>query len=394
LTPVPHTCMEWYASIQFLSAVVLLVNAAGAGQDRAAVAAVLANERALADAMHARERAPMERLLSDDFVLRGAPDVDRGGWIRNALSLCWGSRSDIDRFHLRNFGNVAIASFELTFHVDPATCQPALLRSLVTDTWVGGAGGWKLVVRHSAAPPGPGVTGQYGAVPRASPVWEVSSELSLVATGGNSSTRTLGAGADVTHRGRRVTTLASIEFMTSEADAITRARSVRLHGRPAFRLGPRTELFLRGAFERDRFAGIAGRITADSGLSYTMPLPRRQSLRLEAGGGFSSEERFAAEDVHAGVFTSAVGYAWAARPGSEVRHDLAVTADVAVPRNWRGTSTTEIGVTVTRLVSLQASLAIEYRNAPVPGFRPTDVRTAAALVLRFRRYAEGRSASP
>jgi putative salt-induced outer membrane protein len=382
------------AWLHLVTALVFLVPQPAEGQDRAVEAEILANERALAAAMHVREAAPLERLLAGDFVLRGAPDVDRTTWIRNALTLCWGSRSDIDHFDVRDFGDVVVASFELTFYVDPATCQPAVLRSLVTDTWVRRVDGWMLAVRHSAAPPVSGVAGQFGAVPQAPPTWEVTGELSLVATGGNSSTRTLGAGSDMTHRGRRVTTLASIAFITSEADAITRARSLSMHARPAVRLGPRTELFVRGAFERDRFAGIAGRITTDAGLSYTAPLPRRQSLRLEAGAGFTSEERLAAADARSGVLTGALGYGWIVRPGSEVRQDVAVTSDLTAARNYRGTSTTEIALTVTRLVSLKASMAIEYRNRPVPGFRRTDMRTAAALVLTFRRSPRGRNTAP
>ena len=50
-------------------------------------------ELAVAAAMHARDRGALEQLLADDYVLRGAPDVDRATWIRNALTLCWGDRS-------------------------------------------------------------------------------------------------------------------------------------------------------------------------------------------------------------------------------------------------------------------------------------------------------------
>ena len=58
-------------------------------------------EEAVADAVQTRDRKQLEQLLASEFVLRGTPDLDREGWIRNALTLCWGDRSRLDRT-LRN----------------------------------------------------------------------------------------------------------------------------------------------------------------------------------------------------------------------------------------------------------------------------------------------------
>jgi putative salt-induced outer membrane protein YdiY len=349
-------------------------------------AEIRARERTLVDAMHRRNRAQLEQLLAPDYVLRAVPDIDRETWIRNAITLCWGDRSDIDAFHARQHGGVVIASFELTFYVDPASCRPAVLRSLITDVWIRHPDGWRLQIRHSGPPPSAtaGVASQYGIVPLPPPAWDVSGELSLVATGGNTSTRTMGLGGNMIHRTEATNTRASIAFLTSEVESVTKARSLAMQLRQGLRVTPRTELFGRGLYARDRFAGIADRTTAEGGMAYTARLPRRQAITSEGSIGLTVEQRLDATRLRFANGTGTVKYVWTVLPGTELTEDIGVTTDLEAARDWRGTSRTAVGVTLTRLVSLKASHAIEHRNLPVAGFGPTDMRTAAALVLSWQ----------
>ena len=345
-----------------------------------------AKERALADAMHARNRNRLEQLLAPDYILRGAPDIDRATWLQNALTLCWGDHSDLDAFTARQHDGVVIASFELTFYADPATCRPAVLRSLITDIWTRQADEWRLQVRHSAPlPTGAGIAAQYGTGPEPPSTWDVSSELSLVATGGNTSTRTLGLGTGVTHRTWATATRASIAFLTSEVDAVTRARSLTVQARHGRRVAARIELFVEGSYARDRFAGIDNREAATAGAAYTAPLPRRHALTVDGSLGFLAEDRLDATDLRFPTATGALHYAWTPVPGTELTEDAGVTADLETADNWRSASTTAVSITLSRSLSLRASHVIEYRNSPVVGFERTDMRTAVALVFSLKR---------
>jgi hypothetical protein len=82
-------------------------------------------ERTLADAMHTRDRRQLEQLLAADYVLRGAPDIDRETRIQNAITLCCGDRSEIDGVtltrllslkasHTIEYRNVLVVGFEGT----------------------------------------------------------------------------------------------------------------------------------------------------------------------------------------------------------------------------------------------------------------------------------------
>jgi putative salt-induced outer membrane protein YdiY len=349
-------------------------------------------ESSLAEALHARHRQRLESLLAADYVLRGAPDIDRETWLQNAVTLCWGDRSDIDRFRARRHDDVVIASFELTFYVDPATCQAGVLRSLVTDVWVREPAGWKLKVRHAgAAPASPtDVAAQYGLVPEPPPVWEASSELSAVATGGNTSTRTIGMSAQVAHRIDRRETEADLRFLTSQADDVTNARLLMVKARHGFSVTERVQVFGAASYARDRFAGIEDRVTATAGVAYMVPLTKPQSLTLEAGLGWTAEDRSDLANLRFTTATGALDYRWAVASGTELREEATFNADLESVANWRSSSTTALTVSVTRVVSLRASYAVEYRNRPVVGFGRTDMRTAVALVLSITRRPAAR----
>lgn len=352
-----------------------------------AAAEIRAKEDALAEAIHTRNRLQLEQLLAPDYVLRGAPDIDRATWLQNALTLCWGDQSDINVFRARQHDAVVVASFELTFYVDPATCRPAVLRSLITDIWVRQRDEWQLQIRHAAPPPqrDAGLAAQYGTVPELPPTWTASTELSLVATGGNTSTRTIGLGTNVTHRTRATSTRASIAFLTNEVDAVTRARSVMMQARHGFHVAERVDLFGEVSYARDRFAGINDRTVTSVGAAYRAALPRRHVLTGEGSIGFTVEHRLDATNLRFATATGALQYEWTIVPGSELSQDMGLNADLEVAGNWRGASLTALRVTLTRLMSLKMSHAIEYRHAPVAGFGRVDMRTAAALVFSLQR---------
>jgi putative salt-induced outer membrane protein YdiY len=370
----------------------LLVSASAAKAQSAADAAsvnaeIRAHEEALAAAIHARDEAAFERLLAPDYILRSAPDVDRRTWIRNALTLCWGNRSTIDGFNVRRHAQVVVATFEITFYQDPASCQAAVLRSVITDIWSREPDGWRLQVRHAAPPPPAegGVVPQYGVVPLPPAKWDITSELSLVATAGNTETRTVGIGGDATHRTTRGTTRASVAYLSSEADEVLNARSLSLRARQGFQYSRRFQVFGEGLYARDEFAGIEGRTTATAGLAYTAPLVRPHLLTVEIGVGVTDERRVNANDLRFATASAAGHYVWAIVPGSQLTEDAVFTADLQSGSNWRQTSLTAVSVRLSRLLSFKASHSFEYRNAPVEGFGRTDMRTSAALVFSLQR---------
>jgi putative salt-induced outer membrane protein YdiY len=368
-----------------LATILALIPAVATAQDPETD--ILNRERALVDAMQARDRGRLDLLLAPDFFLRSSPDITRGTWLDNAVTLCWGRRADIDHFRAQSIGAVIIAYFDLTFYADPISCRPAVRRSVITDVWASEGPVWRLAMRHAAPPPAAdaGVAAQYGAVPEPPPTWDVSGELSYVATGGNTSTRTAGLANSTTHNRNGHLTRAAVAFISSEADGVTQAESLRVQGRHGFRIGKRMELFAEAEYARDRFAGIDHRLASGIGVSYTAALPPRHTLRAEASAGYNTENRLDATEQQFATAVGGLHYTWTMRPGVRLAEDAGFTGDLETGANWRTASTTAITVTVTRLLSLKASHVFEYRHAPVPGFGRLDLRTSAALVFSIQR---------
>lgn len=326
----------------------------------------------------------MERLLADDFVLRASPDIDRETWMREGLSRCWGDRFDIDNFAARVEGPAAVTSFIMTFYVNPETCEPGVLRSLITDVWTEESGTWRLRVRHSSPPPEDAVAAQFAALPDVPPRWLLQSELSLVSTAGNTSTRTVGFASELLHQIDGSSTRVQLAFVSNQTDDVTRAEALTLQARHGTRVQERLEVFARGAYARDRFAGIENRAALEGGIALTTP-PYRHRVTAEAGVGFTAEERVEAETLRFGSATGTLRYQWQVAPGSELRDEAAVTADLGQAENWRASNVIALNITLNRLLGFKLSNAVEYRNLPVAGFERADMRTSAALVLTFRR---------
>jgi putative salt-induced outer membrane protein YdiY len=285
---------------------------------------------------------------------------------------------------VRGIDDTAVVSFELTFDQDPVTCQPATLRSLITDVWHRREGVWQLALRHSGSPGiGQGIAAQFGLVPQVPPVLEARGELSMVATGGNASTRTIGLGADLIHRASRATTTGGIAFVRSEADGVQNARSLLAQARQGWRLTPRIEGFGRGEYLRDLFAGITHRGTAEGGISYA-PRGAPHFVRLDIGAGVTSETRV----VDGRQFASATGaalYRFTRPPVSEFQIESSVTADLQRSSNWRSSNGVSLLVAVNQVMSARVGYALRYLHEPVPGFQRTDTRAFAALVLGYAR---------
>lgn len=344
-------------------------------------------ESALLTALHARDRRRLEALLASDFVLRGAPDVDRETWLANATTLCWGDRSQIGDLVARSHGSFATVSLVLTFFIDPFSCRPATLRSVITDVWMKSEDGWKLQMRLAGAPldPGGGIANQYGIVPEPPPAWHLNGEVSGVATAGNTSTRTLGFGAQMFHQRDRRESKVSTTFLTSQADGVTKARSLGVAARHAVSVAERLQTYGEAGYARDRFAGIDHRITATAGVAYAMRLRPPHSLTVQGGLGMTIERRLDLSTLRFMTATGVVDYGWTIAPGVRLDQNATLTADLASARNWRGASVTVLGVTLTRVLSLRATHALEYRNQPVTNFGRTDMRTAVSLVFTMNR---------
>lgn len=342
-----------------------------------------AAEEQLATALSQKDKTTLDSLLAPTFLLRGAPDTAREAWIGNAVKLCWGDDYAISDFSISHeTADTAVVSLLLTTYRDPMTCDAAVVRSLLTDLWTRVDGRWQLLLRHSAPPPR-GVAGQFGKVAPPPPRWERSAELSLVATGGNTDTQTLGAGMAVLWRPGAWTTRTHAKYVRSvTADAVT-AESLVAEVRQSRTLSPHADAFARGEYLVDRFAGISNRTTVEGGFGWILLRKAPHSLAIDGGAGATHESRLKGGDVAFASATLTSAYKWQISPSASLGEQITISTEVTALDNRRLKNVVQLTLSVSRLLSVRMSHELKHVSRPVVGFRPTDTILSAALVGRF-----------
>ena len=213
--------------------------------------------------------------------------------------------------------------------------------------------------------------------------WSGTAEASLVATSGNSDTRTLGLGGELTYDPNTWRWLGRVSYVETEADDQLRARSHSALVETSRSFSERLEVYGRGGYLRNLFAGIERRLTTQGGLAYEVIATGPQSLRLLAGLGFTREQRVVGDDLSLATANLTGRYRWAITETSALTEEAAVVADLTTGDNWRFTNEVAAIAALSTRLSLKVSHKLSYLNEPVPGFRKTDTILSAALVANF-----------
>jgi putative salt-induced outer membrane protein len=215
------------------------------------------------------------------------------------------------------------------------------------------------------------------------PRWERKAELSLVSTGGNTDTQTLGLGASVIFRPGTWTTEARTAFVRSENMNIETAKTFIADVRESRALTPRAEVFGRYGYLSDPFAGIDHRSTVDGGVGYKLLLGPVHTLRVDGGLGYTREARKVGDDVSFALANFGAAYKWQISKTADLSDGALLTASLSNGDEWRFGNALALTAAMTRVFSLKLSHDVKFNNAPVPGFEKADRIMSVALVARF-----------
>ncbi len=213
--------------------------------------------------------------------------------------------------------------------------------------------------------------------------WSGSAEVSAVATTGNSDTRTFGLGGEVAYDPGGWSWLARAAYVETSADDQLRARSFNGLAEASRNVSERLEVYGRGGYLRDLFAGIARRVTTEGGLAWEAVAEASHSLEVLAGAGVTREIRLVGNDLTIWTANATGRYAWTLSDTSAITEEASFVADLNTGENWRFANEVAATAALTSLFSLKVSHKLSYLNTPVPGFKSTDTISAAALVATF-----------
>ena len=215
------------------------------------------------------------------------------------------------------------------------------------------------------------------------PRWERKAELSLVSTGGNTETQTIGAGASVTFRPGVWTTEGRAAFVRSETSDVETAKSFVADLREARAISTRAEVYGRYGYLEDPFAGIDHRNTVDGGLGYKLLMGPVHTLRVDGGLGYTREARTTAVDQSFALANFGTAYKWQISKSADLSDGAILTTALDEDDAWRFANAFALSAAITRVFSLKLSHDVKFNNSPAPGFEKTDRLTSVAIVAKF-----------
>ena len=215
------------------------------------------------------------------------------------------------------------------------------------------------------------------------PRFEGSAEISLVSTGGNTDTQSLGLGSIVIWRPDPWTTQAQVSFIRAETSGIETARSLVASLRQGRTLTPRIDVFGRVEYLANEFAGIDRRVTFDVGLGYKLIDTARHLARADAGLGYAHESRLIGEDISAALVNLGGIYRWKLNETAAIENAALFSSSLEEGDDWRFRNSFGVSAALSRILSLKVAHELKFVNAPVFGFEKTDRVLSAAVVAKF-----------
>ena len=229
----------------------------------------------------------------------------------------------------------------------------------------------------------PVVVAEAPPAPNKVPLIRGKGELSYVSTGGTADTQTIGTAAEliVTPGSWRFETRSS--YLRTRTDGTVRARRLTGQVRAARKVGDRAEVFARGNYLRNTFAGIDNSIDGAAGLTAILIDGQPQRLALDSGFGYIGEDRTRGPGRYLGTFDVGLRHQWEFSKRNRISNDATLKTDVERSSDWRMTHVAALQAALNAVLALKLSHEVNYRNEPVPGFTRADTVAAAALVATF-----------
>lgn len=217
------------------------------------------------------------------------------------------------------------------------------------------------------------------------PRQEGSAELAFVATSGNSDTQNFGIGGDLTTRPDPWMFRFRVGYIRNESAGLETAESFMTLFRASRKVSDRLALYGQYDYLRDLFAGIEHRNALEGGLSFLAVDNAVQRLRLDAGLGYSNEQRVVGEDISTAIGSLGAGYRLKISDSAELTDEGRFVFSLSNGEDWRFDNVAALSARLTTIFSLKASYTIRYNNAPAPTYDKTDTIAALALVAKFTK---------
>ncbi len=224
------------------------------------------------------------------------------------------------------------------------------------------------------------------------PNWKNEVGLSYVGTTGNTDTSSFG----LDYKGNRKPTPWGLDLLASftraEDGGVVTAEQYYAGVRGLRQLNDRWSIFAGLSWARDPFSGFENRYLVEGGAEFLAINTERNKLSFDAGLTWTSEDQIIFNDVTQQDDINAVDWFggvlglkwdWAFSKNASLSQRLLYYPNFDDTADWRLGSDTAVKASLTKMLALQFSYIVRYRNQPIDNLEKTDTTTKASVVLNF-----------
>lgn len=227
------------------------------------------------------------------------------------------------------------------------------------------------------------VAGPLPAQEEAKRPWQLQTDFGLVNTAGNTSTTTLNAGERGSYQTGAWTFAQQFSVVYGETDGRKSAESYRAVLRGDHALTKRVGLYVLGAWDRNRFAGVARRFEEGGGFSFKAIAGEETTLSLEAGLGGTQQRDLAGTSRSFVTGRGALLLKQMLNDRAYVQQLAEVLPNLKQSDDVRIESETALVAPLSSHIALKAGYVVHFDNRPEPGFEKTDRFLTSGLQVVF-----------
>ena len=149
-------------------------------------------------------------------------------------------------------------------------------------------------------------------------------------------------------------------------------------------LAPRVALFVLTDLQRNVFAGIRSRIAPSFGLSAMAVASKRDTLRFEAGGGYTFQRGVLPDtnrDYPSGRLAAVYHHQLTAKAAIDEAFEF--LPNFSSSADYRINSETSVTAPITSGIAMKASYVVHYEGLPEAGFKKTDRILSTGIQVTF-----------
>jgi len=210
--------------------------------------------------------------------------------------------------------------------------------------------------------------------------WKNNVELGAIKTSGNTHTTTVNAKAKSVYESEAWRTTVIGDAVSSSSNNATTSEKYNASIQEDWKMDSRNYIFLRGAFESDRFSGFKRRISETAGYGRQLIKTTNFEWKGEIGGGLRQSRLTNNTSTSEGIVRSATDVDWQFSEASKLTQDLSTEGG---KKGWTSNSTTALQTKLNSHLASKIALSFKHNSKVPTGTKKLDTETAITLVLNF-----------